>query len=443
MATWWAERAWLGGPGTAAGVVLRTQGERLAAVTPGATSPPPGAVILPGLTLPGMVNAHSHAFHRALRGRSEGGRGTFWTWRQLMYAASGALDPESYGRLARAVYAEMAMAGFTAVGEFHYLHHRPGGAPYQDPNAMGRALMDAARAAGVRLTLLDTLYLSSGFGDPPEGPQLRFADADARAWERRVDQLDEDASVKVGAAIHSVRAVGPPAMETAASWSARRQRPLHAHLSEQRSEHEECQRRLAATPLETMGRAGALDAAFTAVHGTHLSAMDVAQLAAAGGGCCLCPTTEADLGDGIGPFAALAEAGVALSLGTDSHASMDGFAEARGVEMGARLATGQRGVLDAPSLLQAATAGGARALGWDAGVLAPGRLADFITVAPGAAHLAGVPVGPELVFAATAADVGWVVVGGRAVVAGGRHLAVGDVAAELGACIADLWDRVG
>jgi formiminoglutamate deiminase len=443
MGTWWAERAWLGGVGAAAGVLLETAGERLATVTPRTPFPPPGAVALPGLTIPGMANTHSHAFHRALRGRSQQGQGNFWTWRQLMYRASAALDPETYGRLARAVYAEMVVAGFTAVGEFHYLHHQPGGAPYQDPNAMGRALTEAARGAGVRLTLLDTLYLSSGFGAAPEVPQLRFADAGAAAWERRVEGLDEDDRTRVGAAIHSVRAVAPDAMETVASWAARRQRPLHAHVSEQRSEHDECQRRLGATPVEVMGRAGALDAPFTAVHGTHLSAMDVAQLAAAGAGCCLCPTTEADLGDGLGPFAALAGAGVTLSLGTDSHASIDGFAEARGLEMGARLATGQRGVIDAPTLLAAATAGGAGALGWDAGALAPGRLADFVTVATGAPHLAGVPAGPEMVFAATAADVSWVVVGGQAVVAGGRHLTVGDVAAELGACITELWDRIG
>jgi formiminoglutamate deiminase len=441
--TWWAERAWLGGKAAAAGVVLETSGERLAAVTPGVAQAPAGAHLLAGLTVPGLANAHSHAFHRALRGRSQEGRGNFWTWRQLMYRAASALDPDLYRRLAAAVFGEMALAGFTAVGEFHYVHHRPDGSPYPDANGMGLAVAEAARTAGVRLTLLDTLYLSAGFGAPPEADQRRFADAGAGAWEERVGALAEDAGTVVGAAIHSVRAVPPEAMAVAARWAQRHRRPLHAHVSEQRTEHDDCQRRLHAPPLEVLARAGAFDAPFTAVHGTHLSATDVAQLAAAGAGCCLCPTTEADLGDGIGPFAALAEAGVTLSLGTDSHAMVDGFAEARAVEMGARLAAQERGLIDAPALLGAATAGGAAALGWDAGELAPGRLADFATVATRSARLAGVPPGPEVVFAAGAGDVTSVVVGGRPVVAGGRHLGIADVAGELDACISELWRRAG
>ena len=181
----WCEWAWLGGPQAEAGVVLEVEGERITAVTTGIDRPPAGAERLAGLTLPGLVNAHSHAFHRALRSRTQAGRGSFWTWRDQMYRLAAALTPDAYRRLATATFAEMALAGITTVGEFHYLHHAAGGTPYAEPNAMGAALIEAAAAAGIRLTLLDTCYLHGGIGQRPNDVQRRFSDGTAKEWAER------------------------------------------------------------------------------------------------------------------------------------------------------------------------------------------------------------------------------------------------------------------
>jgi formiminoglutamate deiminase len=430
----------LGGPRTTQDVLLEVKEDRLVAVTSGVTRPPDGAVRLEGLTLPGLVNAHSHVFHRALRGRTHEGPGSFWTWRDLMFGVAARLDPDAYLRLARAVFAEMALAGFTAVGEFHYLHHGPGGVPYADPNVMGHALVEAAGQAGLRLTLLDTCYLTGGFDSPLDETQLRFGDGSAAGWIDRVSQLAPGPMAHIGAAIHSVRAVPPLAIAQVAEWVSQQGWRLHAHVSEQAKEHAECRKLHGTTPLGLLAAAGALTARFTAVHGTQMSKRDVTGLAAAGGGCCACPTTERDLGDGIGPFAALHHAGVALSIGTDSHAVIDGFEEARAIEMDARLSARQRGLFSAATLLDAATVHGAAALGWDAGGLASGRLADFVTVRLDTPRTAGADpaLAATAVYAATAADVSSVVVGGRPVVSDGVHLRVPDVAGELAAAIAAL-----
>lgn len=219
--TWFAEWAWLGGDDVEADVLISVVGDRIVAVQPRMRASPPDAIRLAGLTLPGLANAHSHAFHRALRGRTHGGPGDFWTWRKQMYALAAQLDPDSYYRIARDCYVEMALAGITVVGEFHYLHHDVGGASYADPNAMAEVLRRAASAAGIRLTLLDTLYLHGGFRDEPLDPvQRRFSDGDAESWAKRVELLAatwaDDPTAQVGAAIHSVRAVDPVEARTAA-----------------------------------------------------------------------------------------------------------------------------------------------------------------------------------------------------------------------------------
>ncbi|HUJ64518.1 MAG TPA: formimidoylglutamate deiminase, partial [Acidimicrobiales bacterium] len=413
MPLWWAERAWLGGAGTDRGVLLDVKEHRLASVTPGLDTPPPGAERLPGVTLPGLANAHSHAFHRALRGRTHERPGSFWTWRDLMYEVASRLDPDGYRRLARAVYAEMALAGFTAVGEFHYLHRGPGGIAYSDPNQMGLAVVEAAADAGIRLTLLDALYLYGGFDAPLAGPQLRFGDADATAWAERVSRLEDGPQLRIGAAVHSVRAVDARAIEVAAAWATARDAPLHAHASEQAVEHRECLERLGRTPLGVLGEAGAAGPRFTAVHGNHFSPADISLLVSTGGTCCACPTTERDLGDGTGPFHAIHSAGGALSVGTDSHAVIDGFEEARALEMDSRSASEQRGRFTPDALAAALTAGGMAALGWEAGALAPGRLADFVTVRMDGVSTAGVDLDliAGVLFAASAASVDTVVVG--------------------------------
>ena len=449
---WHAELAWLPGPGIQAGVLIEAAGDRFTGVTPGfpAGRLPPGTTRLPGLTLPGLANAHSHAFHRALRGITQAGRGTFWTWRERMYEVAARLDPGRYLQLAAAVYAEMALAGVTCVGEFHYLHHDTGGVPYADPNEMGRALIAAAAQAGLRISLLDTCYLSGGLGPgaerlPLAGAQLRFGDGDADAWAARADALGADehgmlaAHARAGAAIHSVRAVPPEQMGPVVAWARRRGTPLHAHVSEQQAENRACRAAYGQTPAEVLDRAGALGPRSTAVHATHLSAADIALLGERRSYACFCPTTEADLADGIGPARALASAGSPLTLGSDSHAVIDLLEEARRVELGERLASCERGHFTAAELLRAATADGHASLGWpEAGQIAPGALADLVTVALDTPRTAGARAGTALesvVFGASAADVRGVVAGGREIVRDGRHLLVPDVPAALAAAI--------
>jgi formiminoglutamate deiminase len=441
MPTWWARHAWLGGPSTASSVLLEVKDGRFAAVTPNVTDPPEAAVRLDGLALPGRANVHSHAFQRALRGRAQDERGSFWTWRQAMYEIADRLDPDNYLRLATAVFAEMTLAGFTAVGEFHYVHHAPGGVPYQDPNAMGNAMIEAAHQAGIRLTLLDACYLEGGFDTPLKGPQRRFGDGSAAEWIERVEQLRPDSTARIGAAIHSVRAVPPLAIAQVTEWATSRGWRLHAHVSEQRKEQSDSKRHRGTTPLGVLAAAGAVNPALTAIHGTYFSATDIAGLAEGGGGCCLCPTTERDLGDGIGPTAALHAAGVAVSIGTDSHAVIDSFEEARALELDARLAGKQRGVLSPAEILEAASQNGMSALGWESGCLAPGNLADFLTVRLDSPRTAGADpaLAATAVFAATAADVDVVVVGGQPVVSGGEHLLVPNVSDELTAAISALY----
>jgi len=433
------ELAWSGGERAARDVLIEVDGDRISDVTPGSGAAPAGAVRLPGLTLPGFANAHSHAFHRALRGRTQSGAGSFWTWRRQMYKLADRLDPDTYLRLATATYAEMVLAGISVVGEFHYLHHDRGGTPYASPNAMADALVVAARAAGIRLTVLDTCYLRGGIDVELAPTQRRFADADAHSWAARASALAEAPDVRVGAAVHSVRAVDPASIAVVAAWATERGAPLHAHVSEQPAENEQTLAAHGCTPTQLLAERGALGGRFTAVHATHVTADDIARLGAARCWCCFCPTTERDLADGIGPAGLLRDAGARLTLGSDSHAVIDLLEEARAVELDERLATGVRGNHDTASLLRAATADGHASLGWpDAGHLAPGALADLTTIRLDSVRTTGTADERALdiaVFAASAADVDHVVVGGRVVVRDGRHVAI-DVPGELRAVLA-------
>jgi formiminoglutamate deiminase len=483
---WHAELAWLPGRGVCRDVLIEADGERFTSVSePLSTAPstpptppaspdtppsggcgpqapideaggpqPPPAERLRGLTLPGFANAHSHAFHRALRATTQAGLGTFWTWRERMYEVAARLDPDSYHRLARAVYAEMALAGVSCVGEFHYLHHRSGGRPYADPNAMGRILVQAAAEAGLRVTLLDTCYLAGGLAPegllPLAGPQLRFGDGDAVRWAARVTDLgyDEHGMIsphaQVGAAIHSVRAVPKEQMHPVVAWAHRCGAPLHAHMSEQRAENEACQAVYGVSPTRLLYDQDVLGPRTTVVHATHVDSADLKLL----GGCqsfaCICPTTERDLGDGLAPSRALAAAGCPLTLGSDSHAVVDMFSEARGVEYAERLAQCSRGHFTAEALLRAATVDGHTSLGWpDAGEILPGAWADLVTVSLDSVRTAGAPDGLALeaaVFGASAADVKDVVIGGRDVVRDGTHLLVPDVPGELSRAIRAVLD---
>ncbi|GAA3692141.1 formimidoylglutamate deiminase [Terrabacter ginsenosidimutans] len=431
MTAFWCESAWLTG-GLAHRVRLVTQDGLLKDVLVDA-DPLPDDIRLAGVTLPGMANAHSHAFHRALRGRVNGGGGNFWSWREQMYAAAEQLNPDTYFALARAVFAEMVQAGITVVGEFHYVHHRPGGQPYRDPNAMGLAVRQAADEAGIRLTLLDTCYLEGGLnggGHVELHPgQLRFSDGTVDAWaERMSSRRPETDRVRLGAAIHSVRAVRrqdlPRVVEAAGNL------PLHVHLSEQHGENLACQMFYGASPTQLLDEAGALGAHSTAVHATHLEDRDIELIGGTGTGACFCPTTERDLADGIGPARALHDAGSPLSLGSDQHVIIDPFEELRGLEMHERLITNERDRFSANDLLLAASFNGYRSLGWsDGGHLSKGALADFVTVRTDTVNTAGA-AHDQIIYACVASDVSTVVVGGDVVVSDGHHR-MGDVGRML------------
>jgi formiminoglutamate deiminase len=434
VSAFWCERAWL-----PEGVKerVRVSADRRGLVTAVAVGQDaqPDDERLHGIVLPGFANAHSHAFHRALRGRTHGDGGTFWTWRKRMYTVAARLDPDSYRRLATAVYAEMALTGVTCVGEFHYVHHAPDGSAYDEPNAMGEALRLAARAAGIRLTLLDTCYLAGGIGTPLDDCQRRFGDADADRWAERVGALTPDATTRIGAAIHSVRAV--PADQVPVVVAAAADRPLHVHLSEQTAENEQCLQAYGMTPTELLGDQGALGPTTTAVHATHLTPGDVAVLGRTRTTACFCPTTERDLADGIGPARALRDAGSPLCLGSDQHAVIDLIEEARALEMHERLISGERGRFTPAELVDALTTVGHACLGWqEAGRIAVRSTCDLVAIKLDTPRTAGIDPG-QVVFAATAADVGSVVVAGRSVVRGGRHI-LGDVGAMLTDAIASL-----
>ncbi|MGI9083905.1 MAG: formimidoylglutamate deiminase [Aeromicrobium sp.] len=366
-----------------------------------------------------FANCHSHVFHRALRGRAAGD--SFWSWRDDMYALAAVLDPDLLHRLARATYAEMRLAGIDAVGEFHYLHHQPDGTPYGDANAMGDVLIASARDVGLRICLLDTCYVAAGFGEPATGVQRGFDDGDADRWAARVHDLADrhagETGVVIGAAVHSVRAV--PRAQLPIVAKALPAAPLHVHVSEQPAENESCVAATGMTPVALLAEAGVWSSRTTAVHATHLTDADVQTIGDAGSFVCFCPTTEADLADGIGPSVALREAGARLTLGSDGHTVIDMFAEARAVEMHERLRSGRRGSWSADELWDATTTTGHASLGL--------ALDGTIELAPSVRTAGSV----EPLWSATAADVVPPV-----------DLDPADVAAELAAAIDDCWSRV-
>ncbi len=423
--TYWCETLLIDGTPTP-GVRLQigTDG-RIARVTQG-SRPLPGDVRL-GTVLPGMANAHSHAFHRALRGRTHSGGGDFWQWREAMYRVAGLLDPELYFELARAVFAEMLASGYTAVGEFHYLHHQSDGTPYPHRHAMELALARAARAVGIRLVLLDTLYLSGGIRRPLAPEQRAFGDGSATAWLERWQTLrtrvadDPEVEVGLGAALHSVRAVPPEALREALAGLPPTV-PVHIHLSEQPQENADCLAAYGATPTGLLASLGGLSRRLSVVHATHLSDADVALLGTSAVTVVMCPTTEADLGDGIGPALRLHRAGARIALGSDQNAVVDPFLEMRGLEAGERLASGKRGRFTPAELLAAATDNGYYCLGLGAHRLRPGELCDLVEVATDTVRTLG-SAPAQLPLTATSADVRRVIVHGRVVADSGRLVA--------------------
>ncbi len=381
--------------------------------------------------LPGFVNAHSHAFQRGLRGHGEtfpAGAGSFWSWREAMYGLVDALDPESFRRLSLRAFREMRSVGITTVGEFHYLHHADAGAA---DYALDEALLAAAAEAGVRLVLLQAYYAAGGPGRPVEGAQRRFRSPSLDAYWQQMDRLAARLDPRLqslGVVAHSLRAATPDEAAALHAEAARRELPFHLHIEEQVREIEECRAAYGARPMELL--LDRIDATprVTAVHCTHTAPKDMTRFIRQGDGgtVCICPTTEANLGDGVADLPAIRAAGGAVCLGTDSNARLSMIEEMRWLELVQRLARERRGVVRDPAgrsaapLLAAATEAGAVALGLRgdraAGVLHPGALADFVTVdlsSPTLAGWTGETLGEAIVYGAGDSAIDATCVGGQ------------------------------
>ena len=383
----------------------------------------PEVTRLPGIALlPGFVDTHSHAFQRGLRGQGEAfpaGAGSFWTWREAMYALVDSLDRASLRRISARAFAEMRDAGITTVGEFHYVHHEREG-----DFALDDAIIEAAADAGIRLVLLYSFYATGAPGRPLAGGQRRFSTPKVDEFWRQVDRLGarlDPGSQTVGVAPHSIRAAGPEEIREIHREATRRGLPIHLHVEEQRREIEESLAAYGRTPMAVILDA-VEDAPFTAVHCTHTADADMERFLAAGGTVCLCPLTEGNLGDGIPRLAQVHATGGRLAIGTDSNNRLAMLEEMRWLEYGQRLRGELRGALPdakgdvAPTLLAVATAGGADALGVPAGRIAAGQWADFVAIELGASALAEVPA--ERLLAAVVFGAGNEVIAGTYV--GGR-----------------------
>jgi formiminoglutamate deiminase len=439
MKTFFAEHAWLGGENCASNVRITVDQGLFVSIDANATPNSKDSRIA-GVVIPGFVNAHSHAFHRALRGRTHSGAGLgdFWSWRTLMYQVANRLTPENYLALATATYSEMALAGITTVGEFHYIHHQQNGKHFDDPNEMGKVLLEAARRAGIRITLLDVAYLHAGLKSQQLATeQLRFSDSSVENWLMRVDALGKpSATHSFGLAPHSVRAVHEQELSLIAK--NRKNRVVHVHVSEQPAENQACLEATGRTPTQLLNDTQLLGSFTTAVHATHLQSSDISLLGQSKTFSCFCPTTERDLADGIGPSDALVGSGSPLCLGSDSHAVIDMFEEARAVELNQRLITNKRGIHRSSDLLSAATVNGASSLGSKKHGFVAGAAADFICVSKNSVRLADFD--PEngaahLVHSATSSDVSDVWVGGEQIVRNFTHKSLTDINQSLRSAI--------
>lgn len=421
--------------------------------------------------LPGMVNAHSHAFQRVIRGRTEyrirERQDSFWTWREMMYSAASRLTPEDIYDASLMAFTEMLTSGITAVGEFHYLHRTPEGSSYSDPNLLSNQVVRAARDAGLRIALLRVAYARAGFGLPPNERQKRFIEPEPQTFLRHVEDLRstlarEDAggvetpTAWAGVAPHSVRAVPVEYLREVRDFARARSLPVHMHVAEQPAELEACLAETGRTPVALLADEGLLDSRFTGVHAIHIDAEEIAAMREARALVCACPTTERNLGDGVVPADALFDEDVAVALGTDSHAQIDLLEDARELEYHLRLRRLERNVLApraeendgretsalAARLFECATAHGARSVGAPGGALEPGRPADFFTVDLEDPSVAGASLEdllPAIVFSLSRAAVREVAVGGRLVVEDGRHRAQGETVRRFAALQRKLW----
>ncbi|MDB5360527.1 MAG: N-formimino-L-glutamate deiminase [Rhodospirillales bacterium] len=397
---------------------------------------PAGATRLDGPVLPGMPNLHSHAFQRAMAGLAEAAEldpGSFWSWRQIMYRFAEALTPDDLSTIATQLQIEMLKAGYTAVAEFHYLHNAPDGRPYADPAELSRALLAAAGRSGIGMTLLPVLYQTSGFGgQPPSEGQRRFILSTDR-FLSLVAELTQatagDGQFRVGVAPHSLRAVTPDAL-AAVLAGIEPTAPVHIHIAEQVREVDECVAWSGARPVEWLLRHQPVDRRWCLVHATHLTPVERDGLARSGAVAGLCPTTEANLGDGLFPLEAFQAAGGRWGIGSDSHVSVSPIEELRWLEYGRRLSTLRRNVAALPgqstgaALWSRALDGGTIACGRRIGALEPGHRADLLVLDgdhPVTYGRGGDRLVDALVFAGNANLVRHVLVGGRWRVRDGRH----------------------
>ncbi len=410
--------------------------------------------------LPGLVNVHSHAFQRVIRGRTEYRTGveqdTFWTWRENMYLAANKLSPEAVYHAARMAFLEMALSGITTVGEFHYLHHAPGGAPYEDRNLLAAEVLRAAQSVGIRIALLRTAYVRSNFGKPASEWQKRFVTPrvedfidDTEALREAVPRLCRPGSAWVGVAPHSVRAVPLDYLTQVGGYAQANSLPLHMHVAEQPAEVETCLQEHGRRPVELLHEHGLLDSRFTGIHAVHISADEVRYLGEAKSKVAACPTTERNLGDGVAPARALFEAGAGICFGSDSNVQIDLLEDARGLEYHLRLKQLERVILapdDAPDalakrLFRSATETGSESVGGQGGALEVGRPADFFTVDLNDPSIAGAggSLMNSIVFSLERTAVRDVAVGGELVVRDGRHALQEDIVREFAAVQQKLW----
>ena len=414
------------------GLAVVLEDGRIAGLVPAADAPADAVRLPRRLLVPGLVNAHSHAFQRALRGRveridPEHPHDDFWTWREEMYAAAGALDPAGVRRASEACFREARAAGYTTVGEFHYVHHRPDGTPYDDPNALAHAVVDAARAAGIRLVLLMTAYARAGRDLPPTPGQRRFCDASPEAYLARVDalraELAGDPLITVAYAPHSVRAVPRDWLEQISRHAAATGLPVHVHADEQPREIAESLDEHGLRPIALLDAVGLLGPRTTIIHATHADDAELDLMAVRGSTVCACPSTEANLGDGFLPAARLWARGVPVAFGADSNTRLDPFEEARETEGLARREAGRRNVLVRPgedgparSLWECLTVNGSRALGLEPAEIAVGAPADLVALDLDHAEISDVPVehlAAAVLFSGSAALVRETLVAGR------------------------------
>ena len=402
--------------------------------------------------LPGLVNAHSHAFQRVIRGRTEhrtaNRKDSFWTWRQMMYSAATRLTPEDIYDASRMAFLEMALGGITAVGEFHYLHHGPDGTSYDDQNLLAKEVVRAARDVGLRIALLRVAYARAGFETDANPQQARFIENDSDVYLKNVHQLITDlaadrslsstagtpAMAWAGVAPHSVRAVPLDYLKQVARFADEHKLPVHMHVAEQPAEVSACIAEYGRSPVALLQTEGLLSERFTGVHVIHVTPKAIGMLAAARALICACPTTERNLGDGIVPVDSFFQHGLRVALGTDSHVEIDLLEDARELEYHLRLQKMERVVLApaadngmaalAARLFASATISGAESIDAPGGSLEPGRPADFFTIDlddPSIAGAAEEDLLSNIVFSMSKTAVKDVVVGGKRIVEDGRH----------------------